>query len=207
MRLNLYRWFPRRLQAACWVLAGAAASGVAAQTVLAQNSMGRTLGGSYSPMASVAQELSRIVFYRAAGAGPSAGVVSVFLNGHYHTSLQANGFAVVCLQGAQLDVNSRFTSVQTQPSAALDVRRQLPIQGGQSVYVRVSSDASGRAVVESVAAAQAQTELASAKQQVHTISRVPNAVPCREEAPIRIIYDRYVISQHASPSSAALGAV
>ena len=183
-----------RLRPLSWLLVALASSSLQAQVLGAQPSSGRTLGDPYSSMATVAQELSRIVVYRASSSKSVGGVVSVHFNNHFHTALQANAFSAVCLQGDRLEVSSRFTSVLVDPKSTADVRSQLPIKGGESLYLRVSPTEGGQVRIETVQAAVANAELSSARQQLHTISRLPNALPCRPETPIRIIYDPYKVS-------------
>jgi outer membrane protein OmpA-like peptidoglycan-associated protein len=63
-----------------------------------------------------------------------------------------------------------------------DIVNVLMLQGSQDVFVRISEQSNGRAVMEAVKADMALPELVKTREQQHTISRVAEAVPCLEDA-------------------------
>jgi len=163
----------------------------------------KPLGDTYAPAPSVASEQTRLVLYRApvkadksaAKSGDKQGVVSVYLNERYHTSLQREAFSVVCLTGATVDVRTRLLPDQTADlNPELDTRFTVATIGGQSTYLRVVDMPNGKNRIDIVTAQAADKDLANAKQQMHTLSRVPGVQPCRETEAAVINFDPNVIT-------------
>lgn len=159
----------------------------------------KPLGETYAAVKSVADEQTRFVLYRAPidtnKAAEKIGVVSVYLNDRYHTSLQKDAFTVVCLVGKKTEVRTRFLPDHTADiRPEFDTQQTVNTKGGQSVYLRVADLADQKSRIDVVAAKVAASELANAKQQMHTLSRVPGAQPCREAEDARIVFDPNVIT-------------
>ena len=176
---------------------------VVCTNALAQNKpkygVNKPLGETYASAKSVTDEQTRLVFYRAPQDGAQfaakAGVISVYLNDRYHASLQKEAFSLICLTGKAADVRTRFLpehNADIQPER--DARHALSFKGGQSVYLRVSVTADDKSRIEVVKPQTAVEDLAGAKQQMHTLSRVPGAQPCREAEDTRIAFDPNVIT-------------
>ena len=163
----------------------------------------KPLGETYVAVNSVAGEQTRLVLYRAPldtlpsadSAASQVGVVSVYLNERYHASLQKDAFSVVCLAGKKTDVRTRFLPDHTADiNPELDARHTVAMKGGQSVYLRVAELTGQKSRIDVVTPQAATRELANAKQQMHTLSRVPGVQPCREAEDTRIAFDPNVIT-------------
>jgi OOP family OmpA-OmpF porin len=138
-------------------------------------------GGTFKvPRAVVAQQ-GRLVFYRNANVS-SKKVASVYINGTYHASLQGGGYSSVCLPPVKLDVAARMQQNGIDVREDYDIVNALVLQGSQDVFVRISEQSNGRAVMEAVKADMALSELIKTREQQHTISRVAEALPCQEDA-------------------------
>jgi len=138
-------------------------------------------GGTFKvPRAVVAQQ-GRLVFYRNANVS-SKKVASVYINGTYHASLQGGGYSSVCLPPVKLDVAARMQQNGIDVREDYDIVNALVLQGSQDVFVRISEQSNGRAVMEAVKADMALPELIKTREQQHTISRVAEALPCQEDA-------------------------
>lgn len=163
----------------------------------------KPLGETYAAAKSVADEQTRLVLYRAPldtrkatdKAADQAGVVSVYLNDRYHASLQQEAFSVVCLVGKKAEVRTRFLPDHTADiNPELDTRHTVAMKGGQSVYLRVAELTGQKSRIDVVTPQTAAAELTNAKQQMHTLSRVPGVQPCREAEDTRIVFDPNVIT-------------
>jgi outer membrane protein OmpA-like peptidoglycan-associated protein len=159
----------------------------------------KPLGELYAAAQSVADEQTRFVFYRGAverdNKADQVGVVSVYLNDRYHASLQKEAFSVVCLVAKKTDVRTRFLPDHTADiNPELDAHHTIAMKGGQSVYLRVLEQAGHKTRIDVVSAQVAAQELANAKQQMHTLSRVSGVQPCREAEDTRVVFDPKVIT-------------
>jgi OmpA-OmpF porin, OOP family len=159
----------------------------------------KPVGDTYAAAKSVASEQTRLVLYRAPldtdTPADKLGVVSVYLNDRYHASLQKSAFSVICLAGNKVDVRTRFLAdVTADIRPELDTRHALAMKGGQSVFLRIAETAEQKTRIEVVTPQVAGKDLAEAKQQMHTLSRVPGTQPCREADDTRIAYDPNVIT-------------
>lgn len=140
----------------------------------------RPLGDDYVAAKSVSGDQTRIVMYRADSEQPSK-PITLYINDRYHASLQPKAYSVVCLPPAKQVLRARAAQ-----ALELEAEPRLPLIafGGQSQYVRVTESAAGaRPALEWVAAQVAETEMAKTRQQMHTLSRVPSAKPCKEIDP------------------------
>jgi outer membrane protein OmpA-like peptidoglycan-associated protein len=125
---------------------------------------------------------SRVVFYR--NASPQAsGVMSVYVNGNYQASLQGGAFTALCLPPASVQVAARHVVNDQQVPAAWDVVNTVLLKSGDDVFIRVSEQSNGRALLQAVRADIALPELVRTREQQHTLPRVPTAVACQDAAP------------------------
>jgi outer membrane protein OmpA-like peptidoglycan-associated protein len=138
-------------------------------------------GGSYVAAPAVVPEQTRIVLFRGTG-DEATGVISLFVNERYHASLQSHAFAVVCLPPAKHVLRARSAEVV---DLASQPRLPLVAFGGQSQFVRVQSNGAAPPSLQVVAASVAEAEMANTHQQMHTISRVPNAQLCKQNVNAR----------------------
>ena len=138
------------------------------------------LGTSYIETLGVVPSQQRLVFYRSPTAKQS-GVVSLHLNGKYHTSLQHNAYAVVCLDPSPTQLRALLlVPINQQDDLALDAHLELPPRPGDSTYIRVSEYPDGRPRFDVVSPRMATSELQTARQQMHTHSRLHNKRECKE---------------------------
>jgi OOP family OmpA-OmpF porin len=123
-----------------------------------------------------------VVFYR----NPSpqtAGVMSVYVNGRYQASLQGGAYTALCLAPAAVEVAARHVINDQVVPDAFDVVNALVLKGGDDVFIRVSEQSNGRAILQAVRADIALPELVRTREQQHTLPRVPTAVPCQDAPP------------------------
>lgn len=152
-------------------------SNVQAQGLLSIDALGKT----YSAAKPVAPSLSHLTLYRLASDN-GAEAVSVYIDGAYHTSLLKNGHAEACFKPGTTTIGLR------RVEAATDVRNpvndtQVSLKNGQHQFLRVSDQPGMQPTMQVVSSAQATTELASNRQQIHTLSRATTVLPC-EDAPV-----------------------
>lgn len=136
------------------------------------------LGERFAQLPAVASSQSRIVLYRSANS--LNGATSIFVNNRYHDSLVPGAWSQLCYSSGPAELAARHVQTGTRPAKdRYDSISALNLLPGQVHYLRVSNN--NRPVIEPVPSAQALQELASTREQVHTVSRV--AQDCQEVAP------------------------
>lgn len=138
------------------------------------------LGEPFKVPRLLSKQQSRVVFYRL-DADPNKAVATVYVDGAYQGSLQPGGFTQVCLPSRTIEVAVRTVENGQEVRDAHDVVNALMLEPGQDVFVRVSHQATGRALLMSVKPEMALPELVKTRAQQHTLSRVPGAVACKED--------------------------
>lgn len=138
----------------------------------------RAFGQTFTPPVPVAAQQLRMVFYRTEQSSSVPGAASIYVNGAYHASLVAGGYSELCLPAGGAEVAVKSVEIGRTVKDTLDTITVLPPSAGQSVYLRVQEVARGRQLLQPVAAPQALQEMAFAREQTHTISRVPQASEC-----------------------------
>jgi OOP family OmpA-OmpF porin len=149
------------------------------EAVAAKYGVGRPMGDAYVASATVPADKSSLVVYRNPNAQQQS-VMTVYINGSYHTSLMQAGFSKVCLAETNLDVRTRLRPVNQPVNIALDKNVSLSISKGQTQYVRVAELADGNTQMEVVSAKVAGNELKKTREQMHALSRVEGASPCED---------------------------
>lgn len=140
------------------------------------------LGTGFKVPRLLAANQSRVVFYR--NASPQAsGVMSVYVNGSYQASLQGGAFTALCLPPATVQVAARHVVNDQQVPDAWDVVNTVLLKSGDDVFIRVSEQNNGRAILQAVRADIALPELVRTREQQHTLPRVPTAVACQDAPP------------------------
>ncbi len=140
----------------------------------------QVLGGSFAQGAPVVSSQSRLVLYRLEDNRP--GATSVFVNDRYHTSLVAGAWSQLCYSSGPVELGARqMEAVTRMAKDPYDAISALNLQPGQTHYMRVS-DVNGRPVLRPVVSTQALQEIASTREQQHTVSRV--AQVCKEGPPL-----------------------
>jgi OOP family OmpA-OmpF porin len=168
-----------------WVLAvqmiGAATLGLTsaqAQGMLSIDALGQSYNAAAKPLPA---SLSHLTLYRPANDG-GADAVSVYIDGAYHTSLVKNGYVEGCVKPGTTSIGLR------RVEGATDARNPVhptpvTLKTGQQQFLRVSDQIGAQPTLQVVSQAQARTELAQTRQQIHTLSRAPSVVSC-EEPPV-----------------------
>lgn len=133
----------------------------------------------------VASGQSRIIFYSPT-TSKLPGAATVYINGRYHTSLAAGGFSPVCLPPGKVELGARQIDLQSRANKdGMDSMTQMMLQSGQSQFVRVNGDNRRNIALIPVKPADAEKEIMQTRLQIHTISRVAEAVECvSAEAPV-----------------------
>ena len=162
-----------------WALLGAAAQ---AQTSIETKQVGvnsriEVLGALFTPPSGIVPSQSRMIFYRSNDSIGLKGATGVFVNGQYHTSLIPGGYSELCLEPGAVEIGTRQFHVGGAAKDPYDTLTATRLQAAQNQYFAVYEEA-GRPVFKPVPAAQALKELATARMQVHTISRVTKAREC-----------------------------
>lgn len=135
------------------------------------------LGARFESLVSVAPGQGRIVLFRPAGTDNLTGSTGVFVNDRFHTSMVAGGYAYLCMAPGRVQVGARQIKVGSRAKDPLDSLTPFQLNGGQTVYLRVS-DLSGRPMLAQVSEADALRQLASLREQVQAVSRVEGAQRC-----------------------------
>lgn len=159
------------------------------------------LGDTYAAAPSVAMEQARLVIYRPRRTDEKAGVISVYLNDRYHTSLQQDAFSVLCLDTTQAQLRTRLIDIHGEQNDALDTSKAMDFKRGQSVFLRITELSNGRTRMDLVPAKTANQELSLARQQKHTLSRAPDARPCKQDQATLITFGAEAVF---SPEQTAL---
>lgn len=125
---------------------------------------------------------SRIIFYRPSSAR-QPGAATVYVNGRYHASLVAGGYSPVCVSPGKVELGVRQMEIKRRANKdGLDSITQMALQSGQNHFVRVVDDRSKTLELVPVKAVDAEKEIGRTRLQVHTISRVADAVDCIDVA-------------------------
>ena len=138
----------------------------------------RALGAWYTPVQDLAFEQSRLVFYRPEGDG--YGVITLHVDGRYHTSLQHGAFSVLCLDRASVNLQAQPGRSWARADAAREVSQNVVMSGGQTLFVRLSEALATRPRLEVVPAHSAAQEVQTTREQMHSLSRVASAKPCQQ---------------------------
>jgi OOP family OmpA-OmpF porin len=178
---RIMEFIKRILLVSVLALIGVICNPVAAQQLNADFRTGPVtdpIGENYKTPAVVEAPLSRVTFYRVAQ-GYGVGATGLEINGHYHTSLQLGSYSELCMSGpVKAMVTSRLVRVGELVKNVRDGGIQIELQPAQETYVRVADLGNGRASFNVIDPSTAKTELRQARRQIHTVSRVPNAVSC-----------------------------
>lgn len=168
----------------CFVVLGCVGTLAHAQTMLETNQAGvnsriEVLGNTFTPPGNVPENQSRILVYRSSDSTGLNGATSVFINGEYHTSLVPGGYGQLCLEPGSIEIGARQSKVGRTAKDSYDTLTSTRLLAGQNQYFAVYEEAA-RPVLKPVPAAQALKEMASARLQMHTVSRVSKAQTCAQ---------------------------
>lgn len=181
------RWF------ALVTLVGACVFAALAQD--REHGLDRPLGVAYSAFKDLAPEQTRLVFYRPEGDG--VGVITLHVDGRYHTSLQNGAFSVLCLERDSVNLQAQPGRSWARADAAREVSQNVVMSGGQTLFVRLSEALATRPRMDVVPASVGAQEAQNTREQMHSLSRVPLAKPCVQAATPSLVFAPELITLSA----------
>ena len=117
-------------------------------------------------------QLTRITKPVFQGSGARPGAASIFVNNRYHASLVPGAWSQLCLASGPATLATRHTLAANNPAKdRFDAVSTLTLTGGQVQYLRVNMRTE-QSELGPVPAEQALQEMASTREQLHTVSRV-----------------------------------
>ena len=128
------------------------------------------LGGLYVQPSSPDVSQSRLVVYRA-GQDNLPGATGVFIDGTYHASIVQGAWSQLCYKPGPVNLGARQMQVGKRAKDLFDSITAWNSLGGRTHYFQVVQE-NGHPVLKPVSQAQALRDLAGAREQLHTISRV-----------------------------------
>lgn len=161
---------------------GVSAWAAEAEEPVKSNAVGNVeapLGDRFSIFDRVAQQQTRVIFYRPT-TQKQAGAATIYVNGRYHASLIAGGYAELCMSPRKAEVGVRMVKVGDRPKDGLESSTPLDLTSGQTTFMRLREGGASRGTLQSVPANEALPELQATRLQTHTISRVPDSEPCMD---------------------------
>lgn len=159
-----------------------------------------SLGKIYEGPSRFSPQLSRITFYRP-HVPDRQGAYSIKINGDYHASLQPGGYTNLCIQPMQVQLQAHHVE-NGKPRTTQNAQVVLDLHSGKDTYVRIEAHDNAEASISIVESQLAQTELKNTRQQIHTLSRVPQATPCEDPA-----QENQPEPQHNTASATAIGPI
>jgi len=166
-----------RLHPVAWTHGALLISCLWSGVVQAQEARIDAFGAAFNQPEVAAPSQTRIYAFRATEAiSPSP--INLYLNGRYHASLLRGGFTEFCLSPGRLTLQSALDDAgqlhlgKTLPGQALEV------QGGRTMYLRVSEAAGRQTQMQVMPELQALPELRRTRRQQHTVSRAPEVQNC-----------------------------
>lgn len=143
------------------------------------NSPLRTFGEKFEQGDQVADQQTRMVFYRTLPTSAVPGAASIYVNGQYHTSLIPGGYNELCVAPGAFELGLKSVTVDREVKDNLDTTTVIQSTGGQSLFFRVQEVGSNRQLLKPVHSAEALIEINALREQTHTISRVTVASVCK----------------------------
>lgn len=154
-------------------------AGMLALSALAQDpglGLDRALGQPYAALKNIAPEQTRLVLYRPEGDG--LGVITLHIDGRYHTSLQNGAFSAVCVERASVNLQAQPGRSWARADSAREVSQNVVMSGGHTLFVRLSEALGARPRLDVVPAHIGAQEVQTTREQMHSVSRVSLAKPC-----------------------------
>lgn len=139
----------------------------------------RPMGDTYAALGPESNEQSRLVVYRNPNAKQQS-VMTVYINGSYHTSLMQAAFTKICLPEPAIQVRTRLRPANQPVNVEQDKNISLTVGKGKTQYVRVAELPDGTTQMDVVTAKVAGNELQHTREQMHALSRVESASPCED---------------------------
>lgn len=167
------------LAAPAWAQTTTPSSAKSTTSAANKYGVGRPMGDVYAASASVVSDQSRLVMYRNPNTKQQS-VMTMYVNGSYHTSLLQAGFSKICLTDSNIHVRTRLRPANQPVNVEQDKEVSLMLNKGQTQYLRVTELADGTTQMDVVTAKVAAAELPKTREQMHALSRVTGAVPCED---------------------------
>jgi len=136
-----------------------------------------TFGEVYARPAAAASNQAKILIYRAQAMTPQS-PANIYLNGQYHTSLLKGGFTEFCLEPGRAALNVVIDDANRQHTGKLELGQNYEMPSGRTLFMRVREMAPGKPQLQYVTSGEAEAEMASARRQIHTVSRAAAVKEC-----------------------------
>lgn len=125
-------------------------------------------GAAYQAVAAPKADRSKIVYYWAGHAVNNNNGANIYIDGRFHTSLQAGGFTEFCLVPGNHTIGAYQHDAPLYKGKTEDLYR-VKLEAGKTYFIKVAN-ADGSAPVP-VQRVKAEKELQGTHQQKHAISR------------------------------------
>jgi OOP family OmpA-OmpF porin len=187
MKLAKFRSLQSVVVVAClWAVGASTSAFAAAASEVAKSgvvgSIENPLGDRFAMFDRITAQQTRVIFYRPVTQA-QLGAATIYVNGYYHTSLIPGGYTELCMAPNKAELGVRIVENGRNPRDSLDTITAINLMAGQTTFMRLREPGYARAVLQPVAAATAQPELQTTRLQVHTISRLPDALECIDGGP------------------------
>lgn len=131
--------------------------------------------GSASPnIDNLAPHQALALFYRPNEPHPKA--INLYINGDYQASLLTDSFTTIPVCGTKQLFTASFSDKSQFGNRTEGANYTLPVK--EIGYIRVTSDANGKAILANVDKATAEREMQGLKPVTTTRSRVPSGADC-----------------------------
>jgi OOP family OmpA-OmpF porin len=140
-----------------------------------------TFGEVYARPAAVASNQTKILIYRVQAMTPQS-PANIYLNGQYHASLLKGGFTEFCMEPGRTALNVVIDDANRQHTGKLESGQNYEMPAGRTLFMRVRETVPGKPQVQYVTTSEAEAEMASARRQIHTVSRAAAVKECAAQA-------------------------
>lgn len=138
-------------------------------------------GDAFSSPLPAPQNQARIYAYRPAKqSNPQP--INIYLVGHYHASLLPNGYSAFCVNSGELNIQTVLDDAANSHLGKLQQGLTFTPPNNSTLYLRVEETTTGGSRLQFLPASVALPQIKNTRQQIHTISRAPDAVSCNGDA-------------------------
>jgi OOP family OmpA-OmpF porin len=146
-----------------------------APSAMAEGASPKAFGNQYTAVAPVSTGQAQVVYYRSPAASVQAGAANVYVDREFQSALLPGGYTAFCVEPGQHTLGAYLNDAPQYRGKNTDVY-SAQLAGGMTYFLKVSEGAS--TAPQAVPRAQAETELAATRQQVHALSRASHVVAC-----------------------------
>lgn len=139
-------------------------------------------GDTFSSPLPSPQNQARIYAYRPAKQSNQK-PINIYLVGHYHASLLPNGHSAFCVNPGELNIQTVLDDATHSHLGKLQQGLTFTPNNNSTLYLRVEETPTGGSRLQFLPASLALPQIKNTRQQIHTISRSPDAVSCNGAAP------------------------